>query len=482
VAIARRGTPTQVGGTVGSTSSGALGVPTGTVDDDGLLLVLWLLGTNTLSITAGLSGWTLKRTTPVGTTATCLLYSRVASSEPASYTATLSASCRTIAQMTAYSGTDTTDFVEADDSATGGTSVHTTPSVSSADASDWAFAYFADRTSTSSQKTVSWTPGAGISETAAFVSNNAAGSSPWGTLDVCDSNGTIATGAHSYSDTASRSQSNAVAGLVILKAAASGPASVDLNPATLSLSGITIVATPTVTLAPAAVNLTGQPLLATPTVALAPGMLTLSGQPVTPAAQPVTVNLAPGLVTLASQPVVARPTVAFAPATLGLAGQPLTPAAQPVTVALAPATLALAVQPLGATGTGVVALNPGTLTLSGRPVTPTPTVQLAPATLGLSAPAVDPTPMVALAPAVLALTGQPLDAQPGAVSVDLEPSLLTLTPNPLVLPAGLIVHRPTGPDVVRPTGAAVTRPGGTAVTRPPGDRVLRPTGPAVDRP
>jgi hypothetical protein len=223
VPIARVGTPTQVGNLTGSISSGPINVPAGVVDNDGLILVLWLLGSGSLTVASGLPGWTLKRTTPISTICTCLLYTRVAASEPASYSLTYSASCRTIAQLGAYSGTDTVDFVEIEDAAIGGNTVHTTPSVSSADAADWAFCYFADRTSTPSSKTTVWAPGAGITEVAGSdISNNGAASAPWGTLDVCDSAGAIAVGAHSYSDTADQSTANAVAGIVIIKAAPSG--------------------------------------------------------------------------------------------------------------------------------------------------------------------------------------------------------------------------------------------------------------------
>lgn len=218
MAIARRGTPTTLAQTASATS-GAISVPTGVVDGDGLVLVVWMLGSNTLTVTSGLTGWTLKKTVTASTVVSGHIFTRVAASEPASYTMGY-ASCRVIAAMAAYSGTDQTDFVVAVDGQSGGTTVHTTPSVSSLNVDDWAFACFADRITSSASKNTGWTPGAGISTLlASLLSNNAAGTSPWGSMDVCDSNGAVSVGAHSYTDTSTTNTGNAMAGLVIIKAA-----------------------------------------------------------------------------------------------------------------------------------------------------------------------------------------------------------------------------------------------------------------------
>jgi hypothetical protein len=94
-----------------NTSSWFLSVPAGVVDGD---ILLWRLTIDRTSVTATTpSGWTLEDGPRDQTgAARSYLFSRIASSEPANYTITLSGAAHGSAIMIAYTSVDATDPVE----------------------------------------------------------------------------------------------------------------------------------------------------------------------------------------------------------------------------------------------------------------------------------------------------------------------------------------------------------------------------------
>ena len=88
-------------------------VPAGTVNNDGMLLCVTVRDVITVTTHAS---WTLVGSALSGTGATSCrkyVYSRVAASEPASYTITISSAIEATAEMLSYSGTSTTALVNA---------------------------------------------------------------------------------------------------------------------------------------------------------------------------------------------------------------------------------------------------------------------------------------------------------------------------------------------------------------------------------
>jgi hypothetical protein len=122
------------GGTYSATSSWVLNVPTGVSNGD---ILLWRVTIDRTTVTATTpNGWD-----PVDGprdqtgAARSYLYKRIASSEPSSYTLTLSGTASGSAVMIAYTGTDTVDPVQATSPAgttTGSTATPTTAAITPA--------------------------------------------------------------------------------------------------------------------------------------------------------------------------------------------------------------------------------------------------------------------------------------------------------------------------------------------------------------
>lgn len=115
MSVSRRGTPaTNING---SGSSISINVPSGVQDGDCLVLIISRDSSRTVS--SGLTGWTLQgsQTLPGGASVwNTSVYTRVASSEPGSYTINWSGSCYSDASMSAYQGNDATTPIPASNS------------------------------------------------------------------------------------------------------------------------------------------------------------------------------------------------------------------------------------------------------------------------------------------------------------------------------------------------------------------------------
>ena len=98
---------------------------------------------------------------------------------------------------------------------TSGTALHTTRSITNVGANMWAVCAFADTTTSGSSKTTSWTAGSGLTHRAT-AHNAAAGSSPWNSASLMDTNGSITAGAHQYSATAEFANANAAAAILYI--------------------------------------------------------------------------------------------------------------------------------------------------------------------------------------------------------------------------------------------------------------------------
>lgn len=108
-----------------------------------------------------------------------------------------------------YTGLDGTTPDElptiAAQSATARTAVPT-PSATPTAANRWGVGFFGVRTTNSANKPITWTPTT-VTERI-DVDNNTAGSAPWLGVSICDTNGTVAASAQSYTSTHNASESN----------------------------------------------------------------------------------------------------------------------------------------------------------------------------------------------------------------------------------------------------------------------------------
>lgn len=96
----------------------------------------------------------------------------------------------------------------------GGTTSHTTSSVTNNGTGRWAVCVFGDCDSTGSSKTTSWTAGAGL--THRVTSSNSAGGGPWASASIMDTGGAVSQGSHQYSATAEFGNPQAFAGIMYI--------------------------------------------------------------------------------------------------------------------------------------------------------------------------------------------------------------------------------------------------------------------------
>lgn len=98
-----------------------------------------------------------------------------------------------------------------------------TPTATPGTASEWAVAFFGQRSTASNQKPGAWTPDAALIERQES-DNQAAASSPWLGTDIEDTNGTVTQAAHSYTSVSNRTQSHDGSAILFLIPGAAGPA------------------------------------------------------------------------------------------------------------------------------------------------------------------------------------------------------------------------------------------------------------------
>lgn len=123
------------GASSSSTSSLSVNVPASVADDDGMIAQVTWLGTSTLTAPGG---WTQTGTEQSYGNKKVRYYTRIASSEPASYSWGVSPAERIVVNVLAFYDIDTSAFVNASDTASTGssatvTAVGVTPSVDGCD-------------------------------------------------------------------------------------------------------------------------------------------------------------------------------------------------------------------------------------------------------------------------------------------------------------------------------------------------------------
>src|SRR5262249_11448319 len=111
-------------------TSVAVSIPTGTAQNDVMLAQIAVIGGTGQTITPP-SGWTLiRRDNSTNKDAQAIYYKVAGSSEPASYTFTVSASNKIVAGIVSYSGVDVSNPIDVSSGANGtGTATLTAPSL-----------------------------------------------------------------------------------------------------------------------------------------------------------------------------------------------------------------------------------------------------------------------------------------------------------------------------------------------------------------
>lgn len=119
-------------------------------------------------------------------------------------------SVRASVAITVYSGAvwNATDAAIAVDTSGGAT--HTTHSIQSISADAWAICAFGDVTNSALTATTTWTAGSGLTKRVE-ADTSAAGSAPWASAVLMDTNGPVSQGTHQYSATAQFANANASA-------------------------------------------------------------------------------------------------------------------------------------------------------------------------------------------------------------------------------------------------------------------------------
>lgn len=191
-----------------------------------------LAGTSMASFTS--TGWTQIGTIATGGTppmAGVLLYRRKVAGDT-TFSIVANASGKGSHGWVSYTGLDTTTPYDTATQAAnmllknGASTSVATPSVSAADATHWALAFFASRSTTSGNKVITFTPPGGLTERV-DINNSGAASSAWTGVEIADSNGTVTSGAHSYTATASFSETWGIGALLYLNPAAAANPKID---------------------------------------------------------------------------------------------------------------------------------------------------------------------------------------------------------------------------------------------------------------
>jgi len=172
------------------------------------------------------------------------------------------------------------------------------------------------------------------------------------------------------------------------------------------------------------------------------------------AAGAISINLTPASLSLTAQVLTPLSLVAIQliPAGLNIAAQALDPTIAGVDIDLTPADLTLTAQALSPTlGAASIDLTAASLTLTAQALQPLAAVAIAltPASLTITAQALQPTGgsvAILLTPAGLTLTAEPLSVVLAATSIDLTPAVLSLTAS--------VLQPPSAPSTLR-SGIAV---------------------------
>ncbi|HEV2260268.1 MAG TPA: hypothetical protein VGS06_44750, partial [Streptosporangiaceae bacterium] len=170
-----------------------------------------------------LTGWTSRVEADESTATHYAVYRRVKQSGDTTFTWSWVTSTHGVIEWASYTGGDQSTFDELAQAQlhTTGTSF-ATPSLTPNGAGRWslAFTYARDTTSSADLPDGStWTPDAALTER--LDASTAAGSSPWISAELADSNGTVTVAAHSYTATCATAESHGAAILLFLIPASS---------------------------------------------------------------------------------------------------------------------------------------------------------------------------------------------------------------------------------------------------------------------
>jgi hypothetical protein len=160
------------------------------------------------------SGWSLVRSLPDGLVRTSVYRRTAGSSEPASYTWTISSAVRVAGGIAAYSGVNTTTPIQLENGAVEGTTdttSHTTPTITTTGSATWLVSIFGDRTGTTSS---TWTPPSGATERVDVRTTQ--GTSPNVSLSIHDQ-GPVTAGNKAHTATASVSSKDAAMEIIAIQ-------------------------------------------------------------------------------------------------------------------------------------------------------------------------------------------------------------------------------------------------------------------------
>lgn len=207
------------------TTHASIGAPAGVQPGD--VMVAWLALASPVTGFSFGSGWTPFSWSPVvdGTAYQVFGYYKVATSADAgaSYTASWTGTAKGTLAIAAYSGVDNAAPLSGSAALVDNNSSTslTTPSLASSAAASWAVGLSSIRSTTSTNKSNSWTPDPALTERA-DANNSAAASSPWVAVEIADSQGTVGASANSYTAQAVFAESHKAAAVVYLRQAPSG--------------------------------------------------------------------------------------------------------------------------------------------------------------------------------------------------------------------------------------------------------------------
>ncbi len=209
--ISVRGTNSNSITTAGT--SGTLDQPVATQIGDLLIVAATFTSANPGFDGNGL--YVVRQTTDANGLTTVILQSYANLASNATFTFTWNATCLASFSIVAYANAvwqDTDSSIIKDDA---GGATHTTRSMLSGNNDRWAVCVFGDATSSNGTATTSWTPGAGLT-LRAQADNSAAGTGPWSSVAIMDTNGAVSQALHQYSATAQFANSRAAAGIMYI--------------------------------------------------------------------------------------------------------------------------------------------------------------------------------------------------------------------------------------------------------------------------
>lgn len=189
----------------------ACNVPTGTANGN---VMVALVVSSTSSTVTPPAGWTRMAGFPVTNTCTLDGFTRVANTEPASYTWNFSASVKICIGVLSYSGVANATPVDKSAASTDTTlaTSHTGPSITTTVANDWNLAVYADSSVLAAS---TWSTPTGLSTRGVNLTQT--GATNDGSLAVFDTNAGQATGTYSYASTASQNTNTVAMATIALE-------------------------------------------------------------------------------------------------------------------------------------------------------------------------------------------------------------------------------------------------------------------------